>query len=340
MIRKGQWVLGLLIGLLMLSGSLVVNAEKNYFSVSAELPNNQIDEEKAYFDLKMEPEQEQTVYINIKNDDNVKHTYDVITDLATTSDSGGIIYDTDNSRIDRSLPFNIAEVTTNHKNVIVKAQSTKRVGITIEMPKKPFRGIALGAINIHQQVKKGRESSNNDFSVQNRFGYVIGMKLQEQKTVTVRPDMKLMYAGPRQVNGHNHVVAQLQNPRAVIMEDLKVSSYVTKNGDSKKLLKTTKEKMRMAPNSNFYYALGDGQKQLKPGKYTLYLNADSEKGKYKWNFKKEFTITAQKARKLNKTAVIQPEKVTNWWLVGGLAAVILALLGWIIWLLRTRRKED
>jgi len=340
MIYKKQWILGFILGLITLNLSMVAYAEKNHFSVNAELPSNQLNQKNTFFDLKMEPGKEQTVYVNIKNDDKVEHKYDVITNLATTSDNGSIIYNEITPRLDKSLSFNIADATTNQKNVVVKANSTKRVGVTIEMPKKSFEGIALGGINILQQVKQDKKKSSSGFSLQNQFGYVIGLKLQEQETNTVKPDMKLLSAGPRQLNGRNHIVAQLQNPRAVIMEDLKVSSYVTKNGDSKKLLKTTKEKMRMAPNSNFYYALGDGQKQLKPGKYTLYLNADSEKGKYKWNFKKEFTITAQKARKLNKTSVIQPEKVTNWWLVGGLAVVILALLGWIIWLLRTRRKED
>jgi len=338
--KKFSWIFGMLFGVCCFWGSITAQAEKNHFSVQAELPTNQINHDAGYFDLMMKPGQQQTVYVRIYNGDEKDHVYDVITNIAMTSNSGSISYSEVEPILDKSVAFNVAEATNNHKGVVVKANTTKRVGITIEMPKKSFEGIALGGINILQQVKQEKNKSSSGFSLQNQFGYVLGLKLQEQKKNTVKPDMKLLSAGPRQINGYNHIVAQLQNPRATIMENLKVSSYVTKNGDSKKLLKTTKEKMRMAPNSNFYYALGDGQKQLKPGKYTLYLNADSEKGKYKWNFKKEFTITAQKARKLNKTSVIQPEKVTNWWLVGGLAVVILALLGWIIWLLRTRRKED
>ena len=338
--KKFSWIFGMLLGVCWIFWGITAQAEKNHFSVQSELPTNQINREIGYFDLMMNPGQQQTVYVRIHNGDKVDHVYDVITNLATTTDKGSISYNKTEFHLDKSLVFNVAEATNNHKGVVVKANTTKRVGITIEMPKESFEGIALGGINIIQQVKQNRNKSSNGFSLQNQFGYVIGLKLQEQESNTVKPDMKLLFAGPRQLNGRNHIVAQLQNPRATIMEDLKISSYVTKNGDSKKLLKTTKEKMRMAPNSNFYYALGDGQKQLKPGKYTLYLNADSEKGKYKWDFKKEFTITAQKARKLNKTAVIQPEKVTNWWLVGGLVAVILALLGWIIWLLRKQRKED
>jgi len=341
MLRKLSWILGVLVGGLLLGWTTPVQAEKNHFTVTPELPKNQVDKENFYFDLKMKPEQEQTIYVNIHNGDTQAHTYDVVTNLATTSNNGMINYDAVSEKPDKSLPFNIAEATTNTRKVKVKANSTKRVGITIEMPKKSFDGVALGGVNVHQHIKKKAKSESGvTASTQNQFGYTIGLQLREQDKLTVKPDMKLLYAGPKNLNGYNHIVAQLQNPRAAIMRDLKVSSYVTKSGSSKKLLKTTREGMKMAPNSNFYYALGDGEQQLKPGKYTLYLQADSEEGKYQWEFKKDFTISGAKARQLNNLAINKPVKVTNWWLVGGLAAVILALLGWIIWLLRKRRKED
>ena len=334
MFKKICWLLGIMVGFSSLIMTQTAYAEKNHFTVHPEFPSNQLNGENSYYELKMEPGQEQTIYVDIHNGDQVQHTYDVITSLATTANNGTINYHTsDDDKVDSSLGFNIAEATTNSKNVKVKANSTKKVGITIEMPKKAYKGVALGGISIRQQVKK-------QGGIQNQFGYTIALKLQEEDELTVEPDMKLLYAGPRKLNERERIVAQLQNPKAAIMRELKVTSYVTKAGSSKKLLKTSKEELKMAPNSNFNYALGDGVEKLAPGKYTLHLKADSEKGKYKWNFKKEFTISAAKAQQMNKLTIGKPVKTINWWLIGGMGAVILALIGWIIWLLRTRRKSN
>lgn len=123
------------------------------------------------------------------------------------------------------------------------------------------------------------------------------------------------------------------------MRDFKVNGYVTKKDDSKKLLKTVKDKMTMAPNSHFNYALGDGTKQLEAGHYVMHIKASAEKGKYKWNLSKPFTITAKKASDMN--GIYKPEKTTNWTLVAILAAVIIILIGLLIWvILKNRRRRD
>ncbi|MFQ6322510.1 WxL protein host-binding domain-containing protein [Lactococcus garvieae] len=58
------------------------------------------------------------------------------------------------------------------------------------------------------------------------------------------------------------------------------------------LYSETKEGLRMAPNSNFDYAVSLGKKPFKPGKYTFKGVAQS--GDKKWNFEKDFEIKGNK----------------------------------------------
>jgi len=342
MLKKVSWMLGLVISLTWLGAAVPANAEKNYYSVQAELPSNQIDKDASYFDLKMNPNQKQTLYIKIHNNGKVERTYDVNTNLATTADNGTLNYSERDPKVDASLGFNIGKATTNAKKVVVAAETTKRVPIKLKMPAEKFEGIALGGINVVQRPLASKKKTS-DVVMQNQFAYTVAVKLREQNKLTVKPTMNLLKVGAEQISYKNYVVAQLQNPRAVIMNDLKVTGYVTKKGSDKRLLQTIKQGMRMAPNSNFKFALGDGTKILEAGKYTVHLKADSENGKYKWNFNEDFTVSPARVKSLSESTIYKPDTIqtTNWWLIGSLIAVIVVLasaLGWVIY--RKRRSAN
>jgi len=334
-----RWVVGILAGISLLMGGLTAQAESNHFSAQAVLPDNQIDKKVTYFDLLVKPGETQKVTVKINNGDTKSHQYDVQTHLATTSDNGNVVYDSTGKHADDSLQFNLAPATSTVKTLTVPAKQSLLVNMKVKIPAKQFPGVALGGVNVTQHV--ARDSNKKGVSIQNQFGYTIGLQLREAKVLTVKPDLKLLSAGPIQVNYRNYIAAKLQNPRAVIMRDFKVNGYVTKKGDSKKLLKTIKDKMTMAPNSHFNYALGDGTKQLEAGHYVMHIKASAENGKYKWNLSKPFTITAKKASDMNGTSIYKPEKTTNWTLVAILAAVIIILIGLLIWvILKNRRRRD
>ncbi|MFD1421851.1 DUF916 and DUF3324 domain-containing protein [Lactiplantibacillus songbeiensis] len=340
MLKKLSWMLGLAISLTWLGAATPASAEKNYYSVQPELPANQIDKSAGYFDLKVKPNQEQTLYIKINNNGKVERTYDVNTNLATTADNGTLDYSNNDPKIDESLAFNIGAATTNTKKVVVAAKTTKRVPIKLKMPDHHLEGLALGGINVVQRPLANRKKSSG-IAIQNQFAYTIAIKLREQNKITVKPKMNLLKVGAEQVNYQNYVIAQLQNPRAVIMNELKVTGYVTKKGSDKRLLQTTKKEMRMAPNSNFNFALGDGTKTLEAGKYTVHLKADSEKGKYKWNFTKDFTVSPARVKALSESTIYKPDtiKTTNWWLIGSLVAVIVALTSALAWVIYQKRRS-
>ncbi|MFC6181650.1 DUF916 and DUF3324 domain-containing protein [Lactiplantibacillus daowaiensis] len=340
MLKNTPWLVLTALILAWLGFSQPTQASTNHFSVQTELPSNQVNKKVSYFDLKVSPKQNQTIYIKIKNHDKIAHTYTVATNLATTNDNGVIIYNDLRSKPDSSLTFNIADAVAGKQTVQVAAKSTKRIGIKLELPVTPFKGVALGGINIYQQSTNQDDQPKSGLSLQNKFGYVIGLQLREQTKVTVKPDLKLLTVGPRQVNHRNYVNAKLQNPHANLLHGLKVTSYVTKVGSTKQLLKTTKSQLEMAPNSHFNFALGDGTTELTAGNYQLHLKSSAENGAYQWRFTKKFTVTAAKAKQLKQTTLPDTMPPTNWRLIAFLVSIIVLLLALVIWLLIRHRRQS
>lgn len=336
--KKRFWQLVLLMSVFFGNLGLIAHAENLNYSVSAELPKNQITDSVSYFDLKVTPGQTQDLTIRIKNSDSQAHTYIVSPNRAMTNDNGVIDYSQAKAKGDDSLKFDIKSALSPKQTVKVPAKTTKKVTIKLTVPKKDFSGIALGGINVIQEKSTDSSKKSSGTTIENQYAYVIGLQIREKAKIDVKPNMKLLQVKAQQINYRNYVTAQLENTEPVIMHGLKVKSYVTKAGSSKKVLTTDKENMAMAPNSNFNFAIGDGTKPLQAGKYTLHLTATSDKGKYKWNFTKNFTISQDKAKSLNKTTVEKP-KSYFWWFVG-LGALIVILLGLVIWLLIKNRRQN
>lgn len=329
-----QWVL--LMGVFFGGLTMTAKADSLNYTVTADLPSNQINSQVSYFDLKVKPGQRQTLTINIKNKDSQAHRYTVTPNLAVTNDNGIIDYSQAKAKADSSLKFNVKTALSAKQTVTVPAKTTKKVAIKLTMPKKAFNGIALGGINVIQEMKQQKQKSNG-MAINNQYAYVIGLQLRESAKVTLKPNMKLHQVKATQINYRNYVTANLQNDQPVIMHGLKIKSYVTKAGSSKKVLTTNKENLSMAPNSNFNFAIGEGTQQLAAGKYVLHLTATADQGK--WQFTKNFTISSKQAQTLNDTAVGNTAQKNYFWWFVAFGLIILALLGLVIWLVLKNRKQ-
>lgn len=333
--RKWRWLVGLLMGLGCFTGILTAQASVNHFSVQAIQSKNQLDSKVGYFDLLVKPGRVQPVAIKINNDDKIAHQYEVQTTLATTSDDGDLIYsERSGYKPDQSLQFNVATATSKSGTVRVAAKKTAIVNLEVKVPKRPFPGIALGGITI---VQKATANKQKGLSIQNQFAYSLGLQLRENKR-KVAPKLNLLTVKPVQQQYQQLVLAKLQNSRAAIMNDLKVTSYVTRVGSTKQLFKTTKSKMRMAPNSNFNFALGNGKETLAAGKYQLHLWATARDGAH-WQFTKPFTVSKRAAASV-KAAPDQVQSPTNWKLISVLVGIIVILVGLLVWMIfRNRRRQ-
>lgn len=319
------------------------HAEELHYSVSAQIPSNQVDKSVSYFALKVTPGTTQNLIVNIVNSDTKAHNYRVSVNRAATNTNGVVDYSKRGIKPASSLKANVESMTPKAFTVNVPAKTTKPTTIKLTVPTTPFSGLALGGVRIAELDTSKSNSKSKGLTLNNKFAYVIGLALQEDASyANIAPDMVLHSVKANQINYRNVISANLENTKPNLMRTLKVTAKVSKQGSSTTMFTTTKSNMAMAPNSNFAFPINTKNNPLQAGNYTLDLEAWASNGKYHWHFKKNFTITAAKANKLNKTAVELKKTKPNYllWILIGIGILILLILLLILFLLFKRRKKD
>lgn len=289
----------------------------------------------------MKPSQQQKLSVVITNQTKKTQRFQVRVNQAITNENGVIDYSQSQPTLDSSLKTGIKDIFAKQSlpTVTVPGNRSKTVSLQVKMPAKKINGMILGGINV-QKLSNTDKKAKKGVMINNRFAYVIGLRLREA-SVDVAPNMNLLAVEAGQTNSLNQVKAQLQNPEPGIMSNLKVKAHVTKQGDSKVILKNEKSNMAMAPNSNFKYAIPWGNTQLKAGTYTLTLDATA-KGGYHWHFVRNFTITQKQLNKLANKFNQPQQKSYFWWFVGGglIILILLAIILYLLWKNRRNRNEE
>ncbi|MBC6316129.1 DUF916 and DUF3324 domain-containing protein [Listeria grandensis] len=309
-------------------------AEMN-FSVSANIPDNQIDKTKNYFHLKLAPGQKQTVDVVLTNETNHELTILTSVNTAVTNNNGIVDYSQKNPKLDETLKYPISKLTKSAGEVVLPAYSSKKYPIKIQMPLESFDGTILGGVYFQEKAPKKKESQSKDIQIKNQYAYVIGMMLSQNDT-EVKADLTLNDITPTQINHHNVVTINLQNTEAAILKDLDIEAKVFKKDGTKALFESSKQNMRMAPNSNFDLPISWDNREFAPGKYRLDLIATSSGQVWKWS--EYFTIDNKTAKELNATALDIEKDYT--WVYLVIAIFVLLLSLFLVFLLGKRSRKD
>ena len=312
------------------------------YSISPELPDNQVAQNIGYYDLKVDPNQKQTIKFKINNYDTTDHTYMVSVNRATTDFNGIIDYSAHGVTPGNDLRYNIEDLVTYPHEVSVSAKSSKEVSINLNAPKGNFDGVLLGGIFVEENNQVSQAKATKGISLRNRYSYVLGLQLQ-QNTDPVRPDLKFVSAYQNDVNGQIAVNAVLDNDVPTLERKVSVDARVTPANSKKVVLKLSKQNMTFAPDSKFSLPIDvnnttgpNKNKRLKPGKYTVYVKVLANDRKNSWNLKRDFTITARQANKINHKT---PNRSMDVWIILGLILILVAIGVIVIIYYRRRRKN-
>ncbi|MCF6161222.1 MULTISPECIES: DUF916 and DUF3324 domain-containing protein [Furfurilactobacillus] len=307
------------------------------FNVQAQIPENQIDKKQSYFDLKMNPGQTQTVSTVVQNTSNKAMKIKNEIHTAHTNENGQIEYVTEAKKQDSTLKVPLKKITQLHeaKVITVPANSTKKVSATIRVPDNAKTGVILGAWYF-ERVDTKRKDKKTGVTVNNKYSYAVAMKLTVNHEVSVA--LKLNDVKPGLRNYKKGIFANLQNTAAVIIPDLTVQGKVYQQGSNKVVKQAKLQQMIMAPNSNFDFPILFGGEELKPGKYTLKMTAKNANDT--WHFKRNFTIRASDANKINNKS-LDKAKTSHpglYMLEGaGVVIVLGVVIGGATWWFRRRR---
>lgn len=320
-----------------------VEAATLNFAVETVIPENQIDKNKTYFDLRMEPEQEQILEIVLRNDTQADVRMQPKINTAFTNINGVVEYNGTDKEPDNTLQNRIEDLVKTEEEVTVPAQGEYVLQLQVTMPKEEFDGVIAGGIvleEVKEEVDQTKTDTTSDetedeqsMSIKNTYAYVVGITLNENDN-PVQAELKLNDVTPAQLNARNVINANLQNVKPMYVNQMTVDATITEKDKTEVLYESHKESLQMAPHSNFDYPVSLNGEKMKGGTYTLKMRVTS-KGE-EWEFEKDFTIEKEVAKAFNQSDVTV-EKANNWILVAiGIAIIILVLF--IIIIVSQKRK--
>lgn len=307
------------------------------YSVRPLMPENQRDETKAYFDLLMEPGEEQTIQLEVTNHAEEDKTINVSVATATTDGGGVAVYDTRTGiAADDTLLYKMEDLVSTEGRIIVPAGETYTVTLKVLVPSVSFDGILAGGINFQEIIdeKDAESTTESGVTIINEYAYVVALLLRVNET-EVLPDIQLNKVQAAQSNWKNVISANLQNFKPAYVTKMNITAQVTKKESTEVLYESNQEQLGMAPNSNFNYAIPLNGKAFEAGTYVLSLEVNSAEGS--WTFEEEFDITAEEARALNETDVTIER--SNLWLYVLIGAGILFVV-FVIFMLVLYKKRN
>lgn len=315
-------------------GIQFASASELNFSVKAVIPENQLDKQQTYFDLRMEKNQKQTLEVLMENATKEDVTVTPQINTAITNNNGIIDYSQVGAEKDETLAVNLEDIITTEEEVTIPAESSKVLKLNVDMPDTEFDGIILGGIHFQEKEAEGK-TDEEDMQIKNKFAYIIGiqMSMNDQE---VDPELELNEVKATQVNFRNAVTANIQNTQAVIVKPLSVDAKIYKEKGKEVLFEESREDLRMAPNSNFDYAINWDDKEFKAGKYRLELTATDEEEVWEWT--EYFTIESGEAKEYNEVAVDIEKDFTMWYIIGGILLVLVLM--YIVYRIGTRKGEE
>lgn len=344
------------------SSPLKARASVVPYSVGVIEPENSLSQ--SYFDLLLGAGKSQTVNVEVANNSDKEITLDTYIAPAWTESSGAVIYYNNTDKVDSSMKYNLSEYTKVDKELTIPAGKTVKEPIQVTMPKEQFDGVIAGGIVFkekNQNVTASNESSKG-ISVKNEYQSTVGLLLRQNQNI-VKPEINFGAVGAELINGRNFISAHIQNTKMAYIDDVSINAKVVNESNKNSSYYYTNENMQIAPNSSFDLPIPtstengrDGYSQpLKAGKYkatiVVYGNDKNKENKsnsntptkYKWTTTKEFTVTANQAKNINKLDVTlnsENKGSLNWLIIGLVAFVAFIVICGGIWFVtkRSRRK--
>ncbi|WP_317913493.1 DUF916 domain-containing protein, partial [Carnobacterium maltaromaticum] len=220
-----------------------VKAAELNFAVTPSIPDNQFDKTKTFFDLLVKSEQEQVIEVQLRNDTDKDVIVEAKINSATTNLNGVVEYGETKTKQDSTLKYNLADLIKVDGEATIPAHGEITLPLKLKMPKESFSGILAGGISFKEKdTGEKQEADGEGIAIQNKYAYIVGIVLRVDPA-EIQPDMLLTKVAPAQVNVRNVVNANLQNPTAMFINQLKVSAQVTRQGSKDVLFSSKKENM-------------------------------------------------------------------------------------------------
>lgn len=343
--NKGNFCLAVLSFLVFFFIIQPVQATENEaigYSVAPVIPDNQLGDTSSYFDIRVEPNQEQTIQVELRNDSTEDKTVQAQLANATTNINGLVVYEAEtNEEIDSSLKKPLTEwVDLSANEITIPAGQSVMLDVTLNVPEEAFDGVKLGGL-IFQEVTEeedtGDASGEQGVAVKNAYTYIIALQVSENDN-EVPVDFALADVNAQLSDGARTVVANIQHPQARLTGGISIQADIyEKNGDQV-IASKTMEDVSFAPNSTMPFTV-EWDQALKAGDYRIDMVLT--RGDQEWDFTKEFTIQPEEEAEINEAAVtevVDDSASLPTWVIIGVILVVIVIIALVAYVLHLKRK--
>lgn len=309
------------------------------YSVEAIAHPQQLNKNISYFDLMVEPNDSTKLEILLHNTTNQTETFDVAFVDAYTNANGLIVYEKKTSSKNDILSVRSFSEKPQQK-VQVKAYSSKKVSIPVNIPANMFKGTFLGGVRVEKYVDDTKKST---IAVSNRYVYVIGVKmtmsLLEESFDPHWKDVTLNTTSyyPALDFKIDNKTASISSPLQVEMILYKKNTVVARQNMEAKFVPYAKAALSFRL-----------QKELQAGKYKTFLKLTDTENRKTWEFKDDLVITERETAAVNQHIKIQKkssDELSVFWISIIITSVMIffMLVSYIVYLQRKislRPKES
>ena len=329
----------------ILGFSFSVSANEVGFSVEPVLPNNQIDAQSGYFHLLMKQGDSQKLQVKLKNtkDQEVELTSWVAS--AKTNVNGVVDYSDNKSEVDDSLQHDLSQLVEIEKDIVLPPNSEKIIDVTVRMPKARVEGIIAGGLTFEEKKASETENISSQTGIKNKFSYVIALLIQQEKEITIEPELSVGKVAPTQLNTKSAISAEIRNVSSVFLNNMSIAVKVTDKDSKEVIFEEDKTNLQMAPNTTMSLPLFLNGKKLEPGEYHYEAfisgtNGSDEADTKEWELSSDFSIEKEVAKELNKTDTQQEDdKPLSWWVWLLIISNILLVVVLITFLVLKNKKS-
>lgn len=329
----------LFILLIFFSINQKTKAEGMDFLVEAILPENQVDSEESYFDLKVEPEKQQDLSFRLINLSEKQSIITIKLNPGWTNQNGVLSYSNMDKKIDESMEFPITDlISESEKKIKLEPLEEKIVSFTLKTPKRKFDGVIVGGFVFKKEKEDDLEGSKtSEVIINNDIQLVKGIQLSEtENSVSEKINIKSAKAGI--INYRNAFILNFQNPQPRFIRDISVQMTIKKQNSGEVLVSEEKKISSMAPNSNVDLPVMY-EEEIKPGKYVMEINLITNELKKQKELNFEVTKKEYKEIKKELIETTYSDKKNNYYWVMTIIVLAIIILCLIIFLFKIWRKK-
>ncbi|MBW9323980.1 DUF3324 domain-containing protein [Enterococcus casseliflavus] len=267
----------------------------NYFSVEALDKDGDVNQH-GFYQLAGHPGEQKNIEIRIYNDSDEEIVINAIVNPASTNQNGVPSYSGE-SEYDVSLVHRMDEIVFLEKSrFIIPKKSSVVMEAALNFPSEEWFGDILGGIRFTKENKDLPQRT-----VVHEVAYTVGILLNRVNDRSIENNLNLNTIKVGQRNYRNYIEANIQNSVASIINDLSIKAQIFEDGKKSPVYEYDASNMRMAPNSNFDFAIPTGDIPIQSGEYILKMFIKADEKEYL--FEQTFSINASDAQRLNTSAV-------------------------------------